>query len=166
MTLDDVDTRAYTGDAVREQLSWCGATTHLFDSTLRENLLLARPGTADTELVHCLERARLGDWFASLPGGLDTALGTHGTQVSGGERQRLGVARAILAERPFLLLDEPTAHLDDRTATELATDLYALTADRPAIIVTHRPAEFPGLPTVRIGQTITRAPKLSSRVAP
>ncbi|NKQ52887.1 thiol reductant ABC exporter subunit CydD [Amycolatopsis sp. K13G38] len=151
--LDGTDTRAFGGDAVREQIAWCGAGTHLFDSTLRENLVLARPGTSDADLVRCLHRASLGDWFTSLPGGLDTALGAHGTQVSGGERQRLGVARAILADRPFLLLDEPTAHLDGRTATRLAGEIAALTAERPAVVVTHRPDEFPALPVVRLGRS-------------
>ena len=149
--LDNVDTRACAGDAVRAQLAWCGPRTHLFDSTLRENLLLARPGATDDDLVRCLTRARLADWLAGLPEGLDTALGAHGTPVSGGEHQRLGVARALLADRPILLLDEPTAHLDGQTATELATDLQSLTANRAALIVTHRPADFDALPVISLG---------------
>lgn len=149
--LAGVDTAGCASDAVRARISWCGAETHLFDSTLRENLRLAAPGAADAALTEALRRVRLGAWFDALPGGLDTRLGAHGTGVSGGERQRLGLARALLADRPVLLLDEPTAHLDRPTAAALATDLLALTADRAAIIVTHRPADLAGVPVVSIG---------------
>ncbi|MFD4193376.1 thiol reductant ABC exporter subunit CydD [Amycolatopsis thermoflava] len=145
------DTRTSTSDDVRAGFAWCGPDTHLFDSTLRENLLLARPGASDEELRECMRQARLGAVLAALPEGLDTPLGAHGTTLSGGERQRIGVARALLADRPVVLLDEPTAHLDGATAAELAADLRALVASRPAVIVTHRPAEFPGLPVVEVG---------------
>jgi ATP-binding cassette subfamily C protein CydCD len=101
--------------------------------------------------VHAaLTRVRLGGWLDSLPDGLDTAIGAHGSPVSGGERQRIGIARALLADRPFLLLDEPTAHLDGPTAAELAADLRNVTAHRAALIVTHRPEEFPGLPVITL----------------
>ncbi|HEU5475924.1 MAG TPA: thiol reductant ABC exporter subunit CydD [Actinophytocola sp.] len=152
ITLDTVDTRHAAPDAVRARIAWCGPDTHLFDSTLRENLRLARPDAGDGELRAALHRARLGGWLDSLPHGLDTALGAHGTAVSGGERARIGVARALLADRPFLVLDEPTAHLDGATAAELAADLAELTANRAALIVTHRPAEFPGLAVIRLAR--------------
>ncbi|MFI7121708.1 thiol reductant ABC exporter subunit CydD [Amycolatopsis sp. NPDC049868] len=148
--LDGVDTRAYDDDSVREQIAWCGPDTHLFDSTLRENLRLAKPSANDDDLLTALGSAQLGPWLASLPDGLDTALGTHGTPVSGGERQRIGVARALLSDRPILLLDEPTAHLDAPTATALATDILTATEGRPAVVVTHRPAEFPALPSLNL----------------
>ncbi|TNC24804.1 thiol reductant ABC exporter subunit CydD [Amycolatopsis alkalitolerans] len=148
--LDSTDTRTCAGDEVRAELGWCGPDTHLFDTTLRENLMLARPSASDPELLNALSRARLRSWFASLPQGLDTPLGAHGTAVSGGERQRLGVARALLADRPILLLDEPTAHLDAPTAAALAEDVAAVAATRPTVVVTHRPAEFPSLPEVRV----------------
>ncbi|HEV2782770.1 MAG TPA: ATP-binding cassette domain-containing protein, partial [Actinophytocola sp.] len=148
IALDTVDTRASTSDAVRARFAWCGPDTHLFDSTLRQNLLLARPDATDADLRTALRRARLGAWLDGLPAGLDTPLGAHGAGVSGGERQRIGVARALLADRHFVLLDEPTAHLDGPTAAALAADLQALTADRAALIVTHRPDDFPDLPAV------------------
>lgn len=154
---DGIDTRRCTGDDVRSRIAWCGPHTHLFDSTLRENLRLARPDADDAELVEGLRQVRLGDWYDALPNGLDTRLGAHGTTVSGGERQRLGLARALLADRPVLLLDEPTAHLDRPTAAELGRDLLGHTADRAAVIVTHRPDELPGLPTVTLaGTTVDR----------
>ncbi|WP_028927117.1 thiol reductant ABC exporter subunit CydD [Pseudonocardia acaciae] len=147
---DDIDTRRCASDDVRTRIGWCGPHTHLFDSTLRENLRLARPSASDTDLVHELRRVQLGAWFDALPDGLDTHLGAHGTTVSGGERQRLGLARTLLADRPVLLLDEPTAHLDQPTATALAHELLAHTAGRAALIVTHRPNELPGLPAVAL----------------
>ncbi len=106
---------------------------------------------SDADLVDALRRARLRSWFAALPDGLDTMVGEHGGSVSGGERQRIGVARALLADRPVLLFDEPTAHLDPATADDLAAELLAATAGRTALIVTHRPEQTPGLPELRIG---------------
>ncbi|QJY48997.1 thiol reductant ABC exporter subunit CydD [Pseudonocardia broussonetiae] len=148
---DGRDVRELTGTEVRSGIAWCGARTHLFDSTLRANLALAAPGASDEHLVAALGRARLGDWLAGLPDGLDTAVGEHGGTVSGGERQRIGVARALLAERNVLVLDEPTAHLDPATADALAAELLTVSAGRTALIVTHRPEQTPGLAEVRIG---------------
>jgi ATP-binding cassette, subfamily C, bacterial CydCD len=143
---DGRDVRYLAPDTVRDGIAWCGAATHLFDNTLRANLLLASPAATDDELVVALERAQLGGWLATLPNGLDTALGEHGGAVSGGERQRIGVARALLADRPVTILDEPTAHLDARTADALAEELLDVTRGRTALIVTHRPEQTPGLP--------------------
>ncbi|WP_410622899.1 thiol reductant ABC exporter subunit CydD [Amycolatopsis sp. cmx-8-4] len=154
--LDDVDTRHHAGSAVRNRIAWCGPEAHLFDSTLRENLRLARPGATDDDLRAALGLARLGAWLDRLPEGLDTALGAHGTPVSGGERQRIGVTRALLSDRPILLLDEPTAHLDAPTAAALAADVLATTEGRSTLVVTHRPADFAALPTV----DLTAAPSL------
>ncbi|PXY22333.1 thiol reductant ABC exporter subunit CydD [Prauserella muralis] len=151
VTVGGADARELAGTQVRAGIGWCGPASHLFDSTLRENLRLAAPHSTDAELVAALRAAQLGGWFAALPHGLDTALGAHGTPVSGGERQRLGVARTILADRPVLLLDEPTAHLDAATADVLAADLTELTTGRAAVIVSHRPDEFPALPAVPLG---------------
>jgi ATP-binding cassette, subfamily C, bacterial CydCD len=145
---DGRDARTLTGDEVRRGIAWCGPHAHLFDSSLRENLRLAAPGAGDDELVSVLRRARLGDWLAGLPGGLDTPVGEHGGTVSGGERQRIGVARALLADRPIMLFDEPTAHLDEATAGALAAEILAATAGRTALIVTHRPEQTPGLPVL------------------
>ena len=137
---------------MRDGIAWCGAATHLFDNTLRANLLLASPTATDDELARALQQAQLGNWLAALPEGLDTALGEHGGAVSGGERQRIGVARALLADRPVTILDEPTAHLDARTADALADELLDVTRGRTALIVTHRPEQTPGLPRLDLGR--------------
>jgi ATP-binding cassette subfamily C protein CydCD len=102
-------------------------------------------------VIVALRRACLGEWFDALPDGLDTLVGEHGGAVSGGERQRLGVARALLAGRPVLLFDEPTAHLDPATADALAGELLAATAGRTALFVTHRPEQARGLQEIGLG---------------
>jgi ATP-binding cassette, subfamily C, bacterial CydC len=111
---------------------------HLFASTLRANLELARPGSADPDLVKALDRAGLAQWLAELDQGLDTVIGTGGRGVSGGERARLGLARALLSKRPVLLLDEPVAHLDRATAEEVMGDLTRSATGQSVIMVTHR----------------------------
>jgi ATP-binding cassette subfamily C protein CydCD len=148
---DGRDVRDLAADTVRDGIAWCGAATHLFDNTLRANLLLAAPAATDDAVVVALERAQLGGWLAALPDGLDTAVGEHGGAVSGGERQRIGVARALLADRPVTILDEPTAHLDAPTADALADELLDLTRGRTALIVTHRPEQTPGIPQLQVG---------------
>lgn len=111
---------------------------HLFASTLRANLGLARPGASDPELVAALERAGLGQWLTELEQGLDTIVGAGGRGVSGGERARLGLARGLLSERPVLLLDEPVAHLDHATADAVLGDLTRSTTGQSVIMVSHR----------------------------
>jgi ATP-binding cassette subfamily C protein CydCD len=144
--IDGIDTREVLGDDLRARIAWCGPDTHLFDSTLRKNLLIARPDARTPEIVDALCRAGLRDWLVGLPEGLETPVGRHGGAVSGGERQRIGLARALLADRPVLMLDEPTAHLDSETAALVCADLLRVTAGRTALVVSHRPDELPGLP--------------------
>ena len=110
---------------------------HVFDSTIRENLLLARPGAGDADLHAALARARLGEWVASLPDGLDTLVGERGRALSGGQRQRLALARSFLADPSVLVLDEPTAHLDTATAGALLDDLWREAAGRSVLLITH-----------------------------
>lgn len=111
---------------------------HLFASTLRANLTLARPGSDDPALLGALDRAGLTPWFTELEHGLETRIGAGGRGVSGGERARLGLARALLSKRPVLLLDEPVAHLDHATADAVMGDLTRSATGQSVIMVSHR----------------------------
>ncbi len=133
------DIREYRQEDVRNTFALAGQDAHLFASTIRANLLLARPDAAEAELEGALGRARIADWVASLPDGLETLVGEEGTQLSGGQRQRLVLARALLADTPVLLLDEPTAHLDPETAEELVRDVLSAAEGRTVLLITHRP---------------------------
>jgi thiol reductant ABC exporter CydC subunit len=139
ITIDGRDLRELRQEDVRRTFALAGQEAHLFASTVRENLRLARPDATDDELLQVLRRARLGGWIETLPDGLDTLVGEEGTDLSGGERQRLVVARALLADAPVLLLDEPTAHLDAPTAEALVRDVLATADGRSVLLITHRP---------------------------
>ncbi|MER6351159.1 thiol reductant ABC exporter subunit CydD [Streptomyces sp. NPDC001634] len=137
-TLGGTDAYALDGDDVRRLVGLCAQDAHLFDSSVRENLLLARKNASEGELRDALARARLLDWVDGLPDGLDTLIGEHGARLSGGQRQRLALARALLADFPVLVLDEPAEHLDLPTADALTADLLAATEGRTTLLITHR----------------------------
>ena len=138
VTIGGLDVRDYRQEDVRRTFALAGQEAHVFDSTIRENLRIARPEATELELENALRRARLGDWVASLPDGLDTLVGEDGSRLSGGQRQRLTVARALLSNAPVLVLDEPTAHLDPRTAQELVDDVLDEAGERSVLLITHR----------------------------
>ncbi|MFF7279291.1 thiol reductant ABC exporter subunit CydD [Streptomyces griseorubiginosus] len=137
-TLGGVDAYGLSGDDVRRLVGLCAQDAHLFDSSVRENLLLAKRDATEDELRDALRRARLLDWAESLPDGLDTLVGEHGARLSGGQRQRLALARALLADFPVLVLDEPAEHLDLPTADALTADLLVATEGRTTLLITHR----------------------------
>ena len=138
-TLGGSDLRALRQEDVRSVFALAGQDAHVFDSTIRENLRLARPQAGDGELHEALAKAHLADWVATLPDGLDTLVGEDGRRLSGGQRQRLVVARALLADAPVLLLDEPTAHLDPPTAEALVRDVLDAANGKSVLLITHRP---------------------------
>ena len=136
--LSGTELRALDGDAVREEVGLLTQDAHIFDTTVRENLHLGAPRATDDELRAVLARVGLAGWLTHLPRGLDTDLGPHGAAISGGERQRLALARLLLAERRLLVLDEPTEHLDPQAADALTDDLLTVTAGRSTLLITHR----------------------------
>ncbi|MGW1117303.1 thiol reductant ABC exporter subunit CydD [Streptomyces tanashiensis] len=149
------------GDAVRRLVGLCAQDAHLFDSSVRENLRLAKVGADDEELREALRRARLLDWVDGLPAGLDTLVGEHGSRLSGGQRQRLALARALLADFPVLVLDEPAEHLDLATADALTDDLLRATEGRTTVLITHRLHGLDAVDEVVVlaeGRTVQRGP--------
>jgi ATP-binding cassette subfamily C protein CydCD len=160
-TLAGVDAYALDGDDVRRLVGLCAQDAHLFDSSVRENLLLAKKDATEDELRAALEGARLLDWADGLPDGLDTLVGEHGARLSGGQRQRLALARALLADFPVLVLDEPAEHLDLATADALTADLLAATEGRTTLLITHRLAGLEDVDEVIVldeGRVVQRGP--------
>ncbi|MFJ8667879.1 thiol reductant ABC exporter subunit CydD [Streptomyces sp. NPDC093600] len=159
--LGGVDAAALGGDDVRRLVGLCAQDAHTFDSSLRENLRLARTDASDDDLRAALGRARLLDWVNGLPDGLDTMVGEHGSKLSGGQRQRLALARALLADFPVLVLDEPAEHLDLATADALTDDLLRATEGRTTVLITHRLRGLDAVDEVVVldeGRTVQRGP--------
>lgn len=138
VTLDGVEISDLDGDASRTVIGLVSQDAHVFDSTLEENLRLARREAGAEELRAALAKARLLDWTEQLPAGLGTEVGERGARMSGGQRQRLAIARALLADFPLVVLDEPGEHLDTQTADAIVADLLAVTHETGALLITHR----------------------------
>jgi ABC-type multidrug transport system fused ATPase/permease subunit len=145
VTLNGADLASYAAEAVRAVIGGCPQDPHIFDGNIRDNLRLARADATDDELAAAAARARLLPWIDSLSLGWDTPVGAHGAAMSGGERQRLALARALLADPAVLILDEPTAHLDPEARAALTADLLTLTTGRATLLITH---ELEGLDQV------------------
>nr|WP_202501016.1 thiol reductant ABC exporter subunit CydD [Streptomyces sp. SID5785] len=160
-TLGGVDAARVDGDDVRRAVGLCAQDAHLFDSTVRENLLLARKDATEEELRAALGRVRLLEWADGLPDGLGTLVGEHAARLSGGQRQRLALARALLADFPVLVLDEPAEHLDLETADALTADLLDATRGRTTVLITHRLAGLEAVDEVLVldgGRVVQRGP--------
>ncbi len=140
--VNDTDTRTVDSRLLRRRIAWCPQEGHLFNSTLRANLLLARgrddaPGSG--EMIQVLRRVGLSELLDRLPLGLDCPIGAEGGRLSGGERQRVAVARTLLSRADVILIDEPTAHLDEDSAERLIADLRVALRDQLTVLVTHHP---------------------------
>lgn len=136
--VNGVDVRELDPDAVRNTIAWAPQDPHIFGTTVAANLRVGDPDATDDEMRTMLGSLGLGPWLGRLPDGLQTVLGEHGASVSGGERHRLGVARALLAARPLVVLDEPTANLDLGTEELVRNRVLQATEDRGLLWVTHR----------------------------
>jgi ABC-type multidrug transport system fused ATPase/permease subunit len=136
--LGGVDVRDLRADSVRATVGVVTQDGHLFQESVRSNLLLARPEASDAELHEVIRRARLVDVVAGLPDGLDTVIGERGYRLSGGERQRLTIARLLLARPRVVVLDEATAHLDSTSEAAVQAALGEALAGRTAVVIAHR----------------------------
>jgi thiol reductant ABC exporter CydC subunit len=138
VTLDGVELSELSGDECRRVVGMLSQDAHMFDSTVRANLRLARRDAADDRLREVLRAARLSAWVDHLPDGLGTYVGELGGRLSGGERQRLAAARVLLADFPVLVLDEPGEHLDTATADAIVADVLQAAGSRAILLITHR----------------------------
>ncbi len=158
--LGDHDVAELNGDELRKHVGLVDDDPHVFTSNVAENIRLARPEATDEDIIVALHKAHLDSWLAQLPLGLGTRIGDGARQVSGGERARIGLARALLADLPVLVLDEPTAHLDTATATAVARDLLEASRQRSLVWITHTTIGLDQMDTVL---TLGAAPDASEQ---
>jgi thiol reductant ABC exporter CydC subunit len=150
VTLDGVELADLRGEDVRSRVGLAAQDAHVFDTTLEQNLRIARPDATADELAVAVAAARLDAWVLTLPDGLATRVGEAGSRISSGQRQRLALARALLADFPVLILDEPGEHLDTDTADALVADLLDATRGRSTVLITHRLAGLPDVDEVLV----------------
>jgi thiol reductant ABC exporter CydC subunit len=159
-TVGGVDVCSVNRVALAQRISWLPEESHVFAGTLSANLRLADPAATDEECAEVLGNVGLRAWLDSLPGGLATRIGAGGRVLSAGERQRLGMARALLAGGGVLLLDEPTAHLDAASEFRLLSELLDAAGDRAVLITSHDPEIVPHVDevvTLNVGRVRERA---------
>jgi ATP-binding cassette subfamily B protein len=133
-----VDLREATSESVRQGIGMVMQDAHLFHDSIRANLLYARPHATDAELAAALERAQIASVVAALPQGLDTVIGDRGHRLSGGEKQRMAIARLLLKAPPFVILDEATAHLDSESERSIQEAFAVALKGRTSLVIAHR----------------------------
>ncbi|MGW7787579.1 ABC transporter ATP-binding protein [Streptomyces tricolor] len=138
VTLDGVDVRDLDFDTLARAVGVVSQETYLFHASVADNLRFAKPDATDEELHAAAKAAQIHDHIAALPEGYDTVVGERGHRFSGGEKQRLAIARTILRDPPVLILDEATSALDTRTEAAVQDAIDALSADRTTITIAHR----------------------------
>lgn len=138
VTIDGHDVRDLTLDSVRNAVGFVMQDPHLFHETLRENLRYARPDATDDDIADACRAARIHDLIASLPDGYNTLVGERGYRLSGGEQQRVAIARVLLKNPAIVILDEATSHLDNESEQAIQLALTAALAGRTAIVIAHR----------------------------
>jgi ATP-binding cassette subfamily C protein CydC len=130
--------RARSPDDARACIGYVSQRPYLFDTSVYENLRLARRRVTPPEVEQAARGAQIHELISALPGGYDTLIGEHGARLSAGERQRLGIARLIIKDAPFLIMDEPSANLDAATEAEVLSILFGLMHSKTSLLITHR----------------------------
>lgn len=138
ITFGGVDTKHVSNASLREKVAWLSQTSHLFDDTIRNNLLLGRKDVTEEALWEALERAQIAQFVRSLPDGLECWIGENGSRLSGGQGRRIALARVLLSNAPFLILDEPCAGLDRDTERAFIETLNTLDRQKTILLITHR----------------------------
>ena len=141
LTVGNIPVTRLSQSEVRAACALVDQRAQLFAGTVHSNVTLGRPDATEQEVEAALDAAQLSGWVATLPAGLETPVGNEGVTVSGGERRRLAVARALLAGGSVLVLDEPTAGLDAPLADQLLGDVLAAAGPRSVLLITHRAGE-------------------------
>jgi ATP-binding cassette subfamily C protein CydD len=138
--INGADIASIVPEALARMTAWIGQRPMLFAGTLRENIAFARPDATEREIENAARNARVLAFAETLPDGLDTVVGEGGFGLSGGQAQRVSIARAFLKDAPLLLLDEPTAHLDPSTEGEVIESLRRLAVGRTVVLASHAAA--------------------------
>ena len=138
VTLGGADIREISAAHYNRLVAYVSQENFLFDTTVRENIRMGRPGAPMEQVVAAAKKARCHDFIMKLPQGYETVLGEAGSTLSGGERQRLSIARAIMKDAPVIILDEATANVDPENEKELMEAVGALTRSKTVILIAHR----------------------------
>jgi len=166
ITLDEVDLKEYKIIDLRNQFAIVLQDTVLFSTTVAENIRFARPEASMNEIVAAAKAANAHEFITSLPDGYDTLVGERGMKISGGERQRVSIARAFLKDAPILILDEPTSALDIQTETAILSSMQDLMRGRTTLMIAHRPTTLRNCNTIltlengRVGKMTTNVPEV------
>lgn len=140
LTINEKDLEEINTADLRAMESYMTQDTWLFHDTIRNNLLIARPSASEEELQEACRKAAIHDFIMALPDGYDTMIGELGDTLSGGEKQRLGLARAFLHQSEVILLDEPTSNLDSLNEGMILKALKEGTDQQTVVLVSHRPS--------------------------
>jgi ATP-binding cassette, subfamily B, bacterial len=138
VSIDGHDLREYRLDDLRQKVSLVAQDTYLFNSSIRDNLLVANPAATEAEMVEAATMAAADEFISALPDGYDTTTGERGVQLSGGQRQRIAIARAFLKNSQILILDEATSHLDAESEALIHASLERLMSGRSTMVIAHR----------------------------